>query len=341
MNFDYSQFDKLPQKELENISLYINKVIEKREHSIIDAVAHRNVEKLKEALSYDNEKKLPKQAWNLLNFYQLEEKDIDFFFYIRKLPTYPQNDTKAYDLTITQSAVNCSLHNIKIFDRFIVEPELKHAFKAVVAKKALERDIKPIIINKLFEYKLLEPNKKLIKEVIDRQLPNYLKYLLDNHLIEISKDEFKKIYLNSWNRPDKDLLSLIKTTCPEFKDISLNALITKGETNDYMVKLNHQSFVKSDDSVFLETIMTHGIKKNEIKPLIAAFNTVAPDENKKFHKFVEILVTDFPEVAKNLKGYQSFIKPALKSDYQKAVNYIELNLSLDEKPHSQPQKMKI
>jgi hypothetical protein len=91
----------------------------------------------------------------------------------------------------------------------------------------------------------------------------------------------------------------------------------------------------------MRTIENHPMIEDDIRNLLVAFNKLSPNQDKKFHKFVDIILKNFPEHIENLKDRNFVIKSAFKDSYEKAMNYIDLNINLENKEPLKNKKIKM
>jgi hypothetical protein len=344
MNINLDDYNVLEQKDLTVLAQHIQKVLDDRDAKIVTAIEQKDLNALKNSLVHNKDRILPEKAWRALNLTKMKIEDLDFFLYLTELPEYKSVDDLGHNLTKTKSAIYASLFDGKLFDFFLSKQELFHLIKEVVEDYGSDKTIPKENVKKIFENELLELDQILINDVTVNKKLNFLEYLFENNLIELPNEQLKSLYLKNWNESNELLYSLITNKFPGYKDITLNELINKVEAlnvskGSFYEKVDY--FLRLNDNIFIRTIENHPMIEDDIRNLLVAFNKLSPNQDKKFHKFVDIILKNFPEHIENLKDRNFVIKSAFKDSYEKAMNYIDLNINLENKEPLKNKKIKM
>jgi hypothetical protein len=341
---DINDYNEIEQSELIELTIHLNALVQKREEEIIKAIIEKDLDALQTALKFNKEKTLSYKAWQTLNFGDMTNEHLDFFIYVSSLPEYESKDSRSELLTKTGTAIYAALHDDKLLDFFLDKPKYEDLLKKIVFEYGLSEKIPKENIKKLLEKDLIKLNTGLINSVLFNNRSNYLEYLIENKLVDFKKDDIVKIYLKNWFNNNK-FTSLIVNNFQYLKDIPLNALINKTEIVNLKSSLKSpfyerlKSFVKLEDDIFLRTIKSHFITTDDIKNLVVTFNNLSPKQDEKFHKFVNLIVNEFPEHMATLK--EQILEYPLNVEYEKAINYIDLNINLKENENIVAKKIKI
>lgn len=343
-----NNYNDIEQKDLLALTMYLNQLVEEREKMVLKSIVNKDVMAFKSALSHNKDKVLSKRAWQTINFGDMKEEHLDFFICISQLPDYKENDISNNNrLNKTDTAMYAALHDEKLFDYFIEKPEYLKSIKHVVSEYGLSPQIPKNNIEKLFNKSLLNLNKGLMNEIIFDNRTNYLEYLLENKLIKLSKEQLKDIYMQNWNNANDQFISLLCNNFSEYKEIKLFELINKldrprGRPNGRSEMYEkYKSFTKLEDGIFIRTIKNHPMTIDDVRTLTASFNTLSPEQDEKFHKFINLVVEQSKECMIAVKEHSDVINTQFKEEYIKAINYIDLNIDLDKQETLAPKKLKI
>jgi len=283
--------------------------------------------------------------WDRLNFTSLTAKDIDFFLYIKELPEYEHyNKIKNLtEMTKTQEAIYASLNDKDLFDFFINQPDIMPDLMVVLSDKGINPDVDRKVIIELFEKDLLEFNSvELFNKFIERECFNFITYVIENASESFEAEHYKSFYMSFWTTMPDFFLDLIKDKYPEYKNISLYDLAENFELDQ---KLKTQqlekmySIIKYDENLFIRVLEEHKTTAFDINCLMDAFQEFTPQTDKEFHKFIEVIANKKPEHFSTLKRFNCNSK--FNKTFQKSLEYLDIQLSLNKNNTTQEKKIKL
>ena len=331
--------------------------LKERENKVLKAFENHDLNALKNALANNSKKTISNLIWGKLNFNNL--KDINFYNYVISLPEYELNK---YDFwkthTKQEDAVIHSLTNKESFDFFKNSPEFYSEFNKIISdeKYLLTRHVSKDVIHELIHNGILNVNDELMYKIWNKPCLNYLEYIIENNLYNISQDSYKELYLFSWDCINLSLREVTKRKILDLKKINLSEVVNKievlnstKENNQYkLVKHEWLQFMRSESSLVLSAIKDHSIDRSDIENILSFFQYGHP-KNEDFntlHQFVDIILFKKPEFINDLKNTAiQFLNHCydknLEIELRKALNYIELNCELDSKGGSGKKIVKV
>ena len=353
MEFDLEKYVNLEKKELEasikkaeeNL-ISLKKILMERDNQSYKAFENYDLDLLKKSLEHNEAKVLDSQIWAILTFRYINENHIDFIKYVMNLPEYKVNNNSNYGpISRTSEAVLKGFTNKKLFDFFIANEQFKKSFDFLLNDEDNNQGINPNvpneIIKELFDRKMLHPSKELVQCFINKNCFNFLDYLYENKIYAFDKEDYHQIYSSCWKNSNETIYKWVTEEYPEYKNIKLDNLVNKGLTSkqtDFC--RNYKIFLDLSDEVFLNTIRVHPSSQVEVTYIIHTLNS--SNEYNKFHKFVELLVSEKPEMIPYLKSAKKHIKSSLlMTEFGKAMEYIEMKENLSSSNEKTKKKLKL
>lgn len=338
-------YKSLSETELKDIKKNIDAILTDREERMTKAVKDRNLKELKSILKENIDHDLPTSNWKSLSFHKLNFDDLDFFLYVRKLPGYQifddESKDKIHKRSKTRDAIWSGLHDKKLFNYFINNPEFSPLVKETINESYLflQYEIPTEVIHELFQRKMLSPTKDLFDKSLKEQCLNYLECFIKDNLLDISQDVFYQIYVNNWTKMGNDIFKLMDEKYPDYKNIKLSELMHKsynGSNYHYqfppqlLAKFKH--FINCEDDLFCKIIETHKIEQYDIHSMLWALSDASPTQDEKFYKFVCLIADKYPNLVKEIKEYKSPFTQPFREIFSTVINNIEkieLNMMLN------------
>lgn len=332
MRIDYDSYNNMDVKELEKVVAHAKNILNLREQKITNSFINKDLVALKAALEFNSEQKIPHKAWEVLDFSKMKYEDLEFFNYCIKLPKYEQHNNDAFQrISKTNQAIISSFSDEKLFKTFMSNDYFINDIHRLAPEYAVEITTPKEIIKELIDNKILNTDSNLLDKVVNSGKENFLEYFFENKVYNLTKDNYKDLYLRTWNYLNDDLLEIIKENYPEHKDIPLSNLIKPVETHfgkdpDYE---KYKKFLKIDQNSFIRALNTHHFEKEIIPHLIRAFNNLAPAENEKFMVFTNFIIDNHPEFVSVFKEQKSLAASGhFKKVYEKVLNYADFQIDL-------------
>ena len=345
MQIDYDAYNQMDVKELEKIVSHAKNILNLREQKVTNAFKNRDLIALKAALELNKDQKIPRNAWDQLQFNDFKFENLDFFNFCTTLPKFKEHDDDPMDaLSKTQQAVIGAFSDKRLFDYFIQNPTYAKILKENAKDFAVAKTTSKEIIELLLNHKFLEANQDLLDTVINSGNEMFLEYFFENKTYPFSKEDYKELYDRTWTYLSDSLLDVIKEKYPEHKDISLSDLVgpvkvNHGKDADYE---RYKKFLKIEQKSFIRTLNTHYFDKNTVAHLIRAFNNLAPAENEKFMAFTDLIISKYPDLICVFKEQQSLVTSGhFKKIYEKIANYADFQVDLERKDGQETNRLKI
>lgn len=338
----------MDQKDLEELHLKSLKIMELRELKIIDAIAAFDIDAFKKALETNKDKILSSRVWYeiYINMHCINAENIDMFLFIKNLPQFEvQNINTNSNTNIIEEAICKSFFDEKLFYFFYSNKEFSPILKSIASTYAFVDTVPKEIIHKLFQFKIIKPTKKTFNKVLEEKCFNYLEYILDNKIYDLTQSDYLEIYLNIWSIDNKNVLEKIKKKMPNYNEIPLISLIVS-YGNEYVLKKEEQQqkyvlFVGLDADIFSRTLQTHQLTKNDFFNCIKAFDSRQNNIEENFHYLVQVVMENYSEYYSMLTTCKGLITSRnFMLMYKKALQYADLNMNL-EKQDIKEKKMKL
>jgi hypothetical protein len=329
----------MERKDLENLSTHIINILEVRNDIIYHSFANKDLDSLKDILKNDSERKVPEDAWSNLNFFGMQEKDFEFFLYVKELPGFKNDSTD-----LINQVIYSAYQNKDLFDLCSGEPELAAKIKEMAPEFGDDRTVSKEVIEELSNRGLITVSKASLNNALTHGKENYIEFFLENNLFEFSNEDYKKAYIYSWNSYNERLMNLIKEQFPSYKEIKLTELIDSITPSSYDGDKTEKirDFLNLYNDRFITTIKEHSVNENEVLDIINAFSKQSPVDEIKYGAFVSLILSDFPENIDALKSKKGLIRFGhFKKVYEKSLNYIDLNCNLEIKENTTHKKVKI
>lgn len=345
MQIDYDAYAKMDVKELEKVISHAKNILNLREQKIKNAFTNKDLTALKEALEFNQDQKIPKNAWEELKFNDLKYENLEFFNFCTTLPKFKENDDDPFNaLSKTQQAVIRSFSDQRLFNYFIKNPSYAKILKENAQDFAVAKTTSKEMIEVLLSNNFLNPNKELLDTVINSGNETFLEYFFENNTYNFIKEDYKELYNRTWTYLSDNLLDIIKDSYPEHKDISISELVVQVKVNhgkdpDYE---RYKKLLKIDQAPFIRALNTHTFDKDVVGHLIRAFNNLAPAENEKFMAFTDLIIGKHPDLIPVFKEKQSLVTSRhFKKIYEKVANYADFQVDLDRKEGQTGNRIKI
>jgi hypothetical protein len=335
-------------KKLEYSLVQAKENLDNKNNTIKETLKTYNWDKLELVLKNENDFDLSEEDWAILDFKQLTSKDLNFFINITQLNSfryYDENNSSYSSLTKTQEAIYASFKDKLLFDFFSSKNEYIPLIKIMAEDYGINPLTDPLVIDALVQKNLLNFDNDLLNKVINEQCFNYLEYFLKHDIYNLKDDDYKKIYLENWSKMPTNFIATLKNKYTEYQSIPLYDLIkiftpsiySKDEDMDRM-----KSLLKEEESTFLRVIEEHTTNAYDIDTLMEAFQDTSPKNNGLLHKFIGIVVHKKPEHIPHLRRFPCSLKnPEFMYIFNKSLDYIDIEMSLDKKLPITSKKIKM